>query len=133
MAEHAVGRPADCGDGWDAQPFVDLGSFLVIDSGCHAIDAERLAGQPRRDDVRVVATGHGCEGVGPFDARFDQHLAVKADAGHGKPGEVRSQPAKGIRVLVDDRDRMASTLEVLGQSRTDAPAPHDHDVHAGPP
>ena len=62
-----------------------------------------------------------------------EHLAVEADAGHGEPGEVGAEPAERVGVLVDDRDRVAAALQVLRQGRTDPPAPHDHDVHAGPP
>ena len=68
-AQHLVGGPLHGGDGRDAEPLVDLGAAGVVDAGDDLLDAERLAGDPGRDDVGVVAAGDGGEGVGLLDAR----------------------------------------------------------------
>jgi hypothetical protein len=71
---------------------------------------ERLAGDPRRDDVRVVAAAHGGEAVGPLNARPGQDIAVEAHSRHPVALEGRAEPAEGLGVLVDDRNRVAAVL-----------------------
>ena len=88
VPHHPVGRPRHRGHGRDAQPLVHLGPLLVVDPGHHPLDAERLPGQPGGDDVRVVAAGHGREGVGPLDAGLD-----RAPRGRS-PTPVTGRPAK---------------------------------------
>ena len=47
-------------------------------------------------------------------------VAVEADPGDGDAGEVGAEPAEGVGVLVDDGDRVAARLEVVGERRADA-------------
>ena len=64
-AQHLVGRPADGRDGRDAEPLVDQRAPRVVDAGDDALDAEVLAGDAGREDVRVVAAGDRGDGLGP--------------------------------------------------------------------
>ena len=77
-------RSTDGGDRGDAEPLVDLGAAGVVDPGDDLLDAERLAGHPRRDDVGVVTAGDGGERVGRR-CRPLQHVLVEADAGDLSP------------------------------------------------
>ena len=128
-AQHLVGRPADGGDGGDAQPLVHLGAARVVDAGHHVVDVEGLAHHPGGQDVGVVAVGHGGESLGLLDAGLEQHLAVEADALDRLAVEVGTQPAERLGVLVDDRDGVAALLQTACQGGSDASAAHDHDVH----
>ena len=80
-AQHLVGGPAHGRHGGDAQPLVDLGAPRVVDPGDDVLDAERLPGHPRGDDVGVVAAAHRGEGLGLLDAGLEQGVLVEADAG----------------------------------------------------
>jgi hypothetical protein len=42
---------------------------------------------------------------------------------------VGPEPAEGVRVLVDDGDRVAAVLDHLRQGRAGPAATHDHEVH----
>ena len=127
--EHLVGGPPDGRDGRDAEPGVDLGAARVVDAGDDVLDAEGLAGYPRRDDVGVVATGHCGEGVGLLDTGLDQRVPVEADAGDLTAPEARPEPPKRAGVLVDDRHRVTDRLDAVRDRRADPAAAHDHDMH----
>ncbi len=88
VAQHPVRRPPHGRHGGDAQPLVDLRPALVVDAGDDPGHAERLAGQPGRDDVGVVAAGHRREGVRAFDA------GLVAAPRRSKPAPVTVIPAK---------------------------------------
>ena len=129
LAEHLVGRPADRGDRRDAQPLVDLGAAGVVDAGHDVLDAERLAGDPRGDDVRVVAAADRGEGVGLLDACLEQRVAVEPNASDGLAAEVEL-PAGGTRRGSGRSPRpRAPLIELVSQCGPDAAAAHDHDVH----
>ena len=76
--EHPLDRPADGGDGGDAEALVDGGPALVVDAGHDPLDAEELTGRAGHEDVRVVAVGDRGERTGPLDAGGDQDVAVEA-------------------------------------------------------
>ena len=128
-AEHLVGGPAHRGDRGDAEPLVDLGATGVVDAGDHVLDAEGLAGDPRGEDVGVVAVADGGEGVGGLDPGLGQGVAVEPDAGDTLSLEGRAEAAERRAVLVDDRDVMPLALETEGQGRADTAAAHDHEMH----
>ena len=78
--EHLVGGPGDGRDGRDAEPLVDQCAARVVDACDDTLDAEVLARDPRRQDVRVVAARHRGDGVGMVDARRREVLAVEPEA-----------------------------------------------------
>ena len=112
-SQHPVGGPRHGGDGRDAEALVDLGALGVVDAGDDPLDAERLAGHPRGDDVGVVAGGHRGERVGPLDARPEQHVAVEAHAESRSPGEVG---ADSRRNAVASRSMTATSWPTLAQA-----------------
>ena len=128
-AQHLVGGPLHRGDGGDAEPLVDLGAAGVVDPGDDLLDAERLAGDTRGDDVGVVAAGDGRERVGAADAGLLQDLLVEAVSGHLVAVEPGAEAPEGVGLAVDDRDGVVAVLETAGQRRADPAAAHDHDVH----
>src|SRR4051794_5004795 len=62
-AQHLVGGPLHRRHRGDAQSLVDLGPSGVVDAGHDLLDAEGLPGDTCGDDVGVVTTAHGGEGV----------------------------------------------------------------------
>ena len=96
-AQHLVGGPLHRGDGGDAEPLVDLGAAGVVDAGDDLLDAERLAGDTRGDDVGVVAAGDGREGVGAPDAGLLQDRLVEAVAGDLVAVEAGPEPPEARR------------------------------------
>ncbi len=118
--EQPVGGPRHGGHRRDAEPFVDRGALGVVDAGDHALDAERLARHPRRDDVRVVARGHRREGVGaprcpPAAARRGRNPCPSTRS----PGNSGDEPVERGAVAVDDGDVVADP----GQRRRPATRP----------
>ena len=94
------------------------------------LDVVSLTGHACGQDVGVVAATDGRESMSPFDARVLERLPIEADALHCDPTEIRAQLAKGLGLLIDDGDRMALTIELVGEQRAHATAPQDDDVHA---
>src|SRR5439155_20291305 len=92
-------------------------------------DLVGLAGDPRGEDVRVVAAGHRGQRVGLADAGLLQVVAVEAETEDRPTGEALGEPAKGVAVLVDDGHRVAVALERQGQLGAHPPATHHHNVH----
>ena len=127
-AEHLVRAPAHGGDRGDAEALVDLGAARIVDPRHDVRDVERFAGHPGGQDVRVVAAGHGGEGVGLFDAGLLERFPVEADAGDLAAGETGPEPPEGTVVLVDDRDRMAGVLQGVRQGCPNTATTHDHEV-----
>ncbi len=119
LAEHALeqpaGRPRHGRDGRDAEPLVDLGPLRVVDAGDDVLDAEGLAGDPRGDDVGVVAAADRGERVGLLDAGLDQGLAVEADARSPAGRGSLAEAAEGERVLVDDGDGVRRARPAAGR------------------
>src|SRR5690606_2784870 len=113
----------------DAEPLVDLRAAGVVDARDDVADAERLARDPRGDDVGVVARGDRGEGAGVLDAGLDERVAVEAQPGDAAALEVRGQPPERLGVLVDDAHRVAVLLQRLGERDADTPRTHDHEVH----
>ena len=105
----------------------------VVDPGDHPLDAERLAGDPRGDDVRVVTAGDRGERVRLPRTGLDEHLAVEALPDDLTPAEVRAEPAERLGILVDDGDLVTEPFEARAQRRPDTAAPHDDDVHVADP
>ena len=68
--QELVGGPTDCGDRGDTEPLEHLRSARIVDACHHAFNPELLAGDARRDDVRVVPGGDSSEGVRLLDARL---------------------------------------------------------------
>nr|BFE68703.1 hypothetical protein GCM10020092_020040 [Actinoplanes digitatis] len=62
-----------------------------------------------------------------------QHVAVEADPGDGDAAVLRAQPAEGVGVLVDHRDRVAAGVELVGERRAEPTAAHDHHVQGFAP
>ena len=87
-AQHLVGRPADRGDGRDAQPLVDLGAAGVVDPGDDVVDAERLAGHPGRQDVGVVAAAETAAKASASS------MPASSRASRSKPTPVTVRPSK---------------------------------------
>src|SRR3954470_21062633 len=129
LAQQPVHRPRHRRHARDAHALVDLGALLVVDAGDDVLDAERLTRDAGADDVGVVAAAHGGEGPGRGAAGVEQGLPVEAEPGDLAAGEVRAQPAEGLRVLVDHRDAVADLLEAAGDGGADAPAAHHDHVH----
>ena len=128
--EHDAGcRPPHRGDGGDVQSLVDLGAPGVVDPGDHLRDVVVLAGDPGRDDVRIVPVGDGHERIRLLDPRLLQHLAVEAEADDGFGLEARREPVERLWPLIDDGDGVAGFGQLHGESGTDPPAAHDQDVH----
>ena len=97
-AQHLVGGPAHGRDGGDAEPLVDLGPAGVVDPGHDVLDAERLAGDPRGDDVGVVAAADRGERVGSLDPRVLEHVSrskpIAGDASRRRrPGRAGGTPS----------------------------------------
>ena len=90
---------------------------------------KRLAGDPRGDDVGVVAAGDGGERVGAPDAGLLQDLLVEALAGDLVAVEPGAEASERVGVGVDDRHGVVAVLEAAGQRGADPPATHDHDMH----
>jgi hypothetical protein len=130
--EELVGGPSDADDGRDAEPFVDLCAAGVVDPGHHGLDAERLPGDSRGDDVGVVTAADRGEGVGTFDAGRDEYRAVETEPGDPLTGEGRAETPERLGVGVDHGDGMAALLEAVGERRADPAATHDDEVHVGP-
>jgi hypothetical protein len=128
-AHHLVGRPADGGDGGDAEPLVDLGTSRVVDPGHHVVDAEGLAGHPGGQDVGVVAAADGGERLRLLDPGLAQGVPVEADAGDPATGERGTQPPERRLVRVDHRHRVPLALQDQRQSRPHPAAAHDDEVH----
>src|SRR6266498_706391 len=128
-AHHLVGGPFHGRHGGDAEALVDLGAARVVDAGDHRRHLELLPGQPRGDDVGVVAVGHRRERSRPLDPGLAQHVLVEPVAVHLRALEVEAQHPERDFALVDDGDRMAAPFEPGGQLRTDPATTHDHDVH----
>src|ERR1022692_1240364 len=131
-AQHLVRGPADGRHGGYAEPLIDLGPARVVDARHDTAHVERLAGDARRDHVRVVAAAGGSERVGTLDARLDENITIEADAGDLAAPEARSQLAERPRLLVNDCNRVPLVLDNVGDSRANPPAPHNHDVHGLP-
>src|SRR5690606_8948687 len=129
VVQRLVGGPADRGDGGYAEALEDLGTCRVVDASHDPLDAERLTGHARGDDVGVVAAADRREGEGLRDARVLHHLAVEPDALDPAAREVGAQPLEGGRVLVDHRDVVAALDQAVRQGRPDAAATHDDEVH----
>jgi hypothetical protein len=131
-----LGGPPGGGHRGDVQPLVDLGPAGVVDPGDDLLHVVVLPGHPRRDDVGVVAVGHGHERAvlgGLLDPGFLQDVAVEPDPYHGLGLESGRQPVEGLGPLVDDCHRVAGFRQLHGQRRTHPPATEDHDVHGGKP
>ena len=79
------------------------------------IDAVRLPGHSRRQDVAVVTATHRCKGMSSRDPRILQSLAVETDPLDGDPAKIRSQPAEGFGVLIDHGNRVALAVEFTGK------------------
>ena len=118
--------------GRDAEPLVDHRTAGVVDAGHDPLDAEGLAGDASRHDVRVVAARHRGEGPRVGDARLHEDVAVEAEPDDRGPAEALRQAAERLAALVDDRDRVAALLQQPGQLAADAAAAHDDDVHDAP-
>jgi hypothetical protein len=129
LAQHLVGGPAHGRDRRDAQSFVDRGPPRVVDPRRHLTDPEGLPGDPRRDDVGVVAAAHRREAVRALYSGPGEHVAVEANAGHPVALERRAEPAEGFWVAVDDGDRVPPVLQDVGERRAYSAATHDHDMH----
>src|SRR5688500_18962984 len=84
-----------------------------------APNGEGLAGRPGRDDVGVVAAGHGREGLGAPDAGLLEDGLVEAVPGHLVAVERGTQPAEGVRLAVDDGDGVVPVLEAAREGRAD--------------
>ena len=102
--------PSDGCNRRDSESLVNLGPSLVVDARNDPVDAVGLAGDPRGEDVRVVAAAHGGEGVGTLDAGGLEGLSIESDAGYGQPAEISGQPAELLGLHVDDRDGMAELV-----------------------
>ena len=124
-----VDGPRHGGHGGDAQAQVDLGPPGVVDAGHDVGDLVGLAGDPGRQDVRVVAAGDRGQGrclVGPGPVEV---VAVEARTHDGGPRPVGGEPPEGLGVAVDDGHRMALLDQPDAQSGTDPATTHDDDVH----
>ena len=113
--EQPVGRPRHGGHRRDAEALVDRRALGVVDAGDDALDAERLAGHPRRDDVGVVAGRHGRERAGLLDAGPQQHVAVEPHAQHALAGELGGQPVKCGAVAIDHGHVVADPGQAVRQ------------------
>ena len=111
------------------EALVDLGAARVVDAGDDVLDAEGLAGHPGGEDVGVVAAADRGEGVRALDPGLDEVVAVEADAGDGRAGEVGVQLAEARALLVDHRHGVTGLVQGVGERRPHAAAPHDDDVH----
>ena len=90
-----------------------------------------LAGNPRRNDVRIVAVRDRDERPGFLDARLFEDLAVEAHP-HDRLGvEPRGEPVECVRALVDDAHGVPAFGQLDGQLSAHAPTSHDDDVHGG--
>jgi hypothetical protein len=96
------------------------------------VHVEGLAGHPGRDHVRIVSAADGRESVGALDACLDENLAVEAGAGDLAALEAGPKLAEGLRILVNDGNRVPLVLQNVGDSGSNPPASHDHDVHGLP-
>ena len=132
-ADDLVGRPRHGGDRRDAEALVDRGAARVVDAGDDPLDLERLACDPRRHDVRVVAARHRRERAGVLDAGFLERVAVEAEADDAVATEAGGQAPERVLALVDDRDGVTLLLEGAGQLAADPPATHHDHVHACAP
>ena len=94
MAQYPSTRPRHRGNGGDAESLVDRRPTRIVDSGDDMLDAEGLPGNTGDEDVGVVATGDGCDRAVRGDPGLGQHVAVEADAHHGRALEVVAQSAK---------------------------------------
>jgi len=81
------------------------------------------------DDVRIVSGGNSDEGVGIFDARLLQQLAVEAEAHHLTSALTGWIAPERLRVLVDDGHVVPALEQGERKLGADPPATHDQDVH----
>ena len=89
-----------------------------------------LAGHAGGDDVGVVAVRDGDERLGLLDPGLLEHVPVVAHPDHLLRLESGGEPVERLGALVDDRHLVPALRELHGELRADAPATHDHDVHA---
>ena len=123
-AQHLVGGPPHGGDGRDAEPLVDLGPAGVVDPGDDVVDAERLAGHPRGEDVGVVAAGDRGEGVGLARSRPRRRISrSKPTPVTVPPVKLGPEPAEGVGLLVDDGDRVAGFSRLRARVDPTRPQP----------
>ena len=131
-AQHLVGGPAHGRDGRDAEPLVDLGAAGVVDAGDDVARRRRSRGRPAR---RGCWSCRRCETAAKASA--SARSRPRSRTSRSKPTPVTVSPVEARAAaagrpsasLVDDRDRVARSLEAAGQRRADAAASHDHDVH----
>jgi hypothetical protein len=128
-AQHLIGGPLDRRHSGYAEALVDLGSPRVVDPGHDVLHPERLAGNARRENVGVVTTGDGCEGVCRVDPGLAQRVAIEPHPRDGPPIEGGPEPSKGRLLLIDDRHIVAASLEGPCDGGAHSTASHDHEVH----
>lgn len=125
-----IGRPRDGRHDVDPELVIDPGTRGIIDAGDDVIDAERLAYDSRRDDVRVIARGDSREPGGLLDASLAQRVPIEAHAGDLLTGKVIWQSVKRAGVLINHRYRVASIFKIYCEIRAEATATHNDEMHA---
>src|SRR5262245_4458989 len=127
--DHLLDAPAGGGDRGDVQTFVDVGAHRVVDAGDDLRHVIGLAGDPGRDDVRVVSARHRQEGVGLLDPGLLEDLAVEPEPDQRARLEPRGQPRERRGVLVDDRDLVALLGQLLREQDAHTTTTHDDHAH----
>jgi hypothetical protein len=113
--EQPIGRPRHGGHRRDAETFVDRRALGVVDAGHDTLDTERLAGQPRRDDVGVVARRDGRERSGLLDACPEQDVAVETHPQHALAGKLGGQAVKCRAIAIDHGHVVADSGQAVRQ------------------
>ena len=95
----------------------------------HVGDPVVLAGDPGREDVRVVPARHRRQGVGRGGTGPVEIVAIEARTDHGGAGPAAREATEGAGHLVHDGHAVALLGQAHGQPRTDPTASHDDHVH----
>ena len=101
----------------------------VVDPRHDVGDAVVLPGDPGGEDVRVVAVRHGDETACQARPRRVQVLEAESGTDDRLAPPGVGEPVEGLRLPVDDGDRVALLGEADSEPGTHPPTADDDDVH----